>query len=159
MWLMPRTGVRGGWLASRDPISLWCLVLRRDWPPLGIALGTMSHVPGFCSVDSKNLLWKCQGLIYPWTLSIMSRYSSMTDKRKSDRVKKICFFYSEPCSSGHQASWLCMFCLEELGCKHSGATLIFPGSWSRCKVNKTSISSFLEWHCLTWNCKLRRLIW
>lgn len=158
---MPRTGVRGGWLASRDPISLWCLVLRRDWPPLGIALGTMSHVPAslFWSVDSKNLLWKCQGLTYPWTPSIMSRYSCLTDKRKSDRVKKICFFFSEPYSSGHQASWLCMFCLGELDCKQSGATLIFPGSWSHCKVSKTSISSFLERHCLTWNCKLRGLIW
>ena len=73
-------------------------------------------------------------------------------------LKRFSSVFSDPYSSGAQASWLCMFCLEEMGCKGSGARLIFPGSWSHCKVNKTSISSFLERHCLMWKCKLRGLI-
>lgn len=107
-----------------DPISLWCLVLRRDWPLLGIALGTMSHVLCPCS-DQWTLRTCCEvpGADLSLTPSIMSRYSCSTDKRKSDRVKKICFFFSEPYSSGQLSLLALHVLLGESGLWAEWATL------------------------------------
>lgn len=158
MFRMPRTGVRGGWLASRDPISLWCLVLidgllwAQHSAPCHMSLGSDRWTLRTCCGSARS--WFIPGHPPSWAGSHVPRI-----RGRAIGLKIFSSVFSDPYSSGDQVSWLCMFCLGEMGCKGSGARLIFPGSWSHCKVNKASISSFLERHCLTWKCKLRGLIW